>query len=78
MPSNENGSAQVICPYYKARGEIWVCCESLVNGTSTRLIFRTREALAQHMWQRCRSYDYWKCPQAAALDDLYDDEGRRD
>ncbi len=78
MPANQMGSAQEICPFYRGRGSTHVCCESLVKGTSARLIFRNRKEMEEFALRFCRTHKWMRCPHAAALDDLYDEHGRRD
>ena len=77
MPTNQGKSAAEICPFFRGRGKTFVICESLVEEASTRISFPSYAEAEAYAWKRCRTYDWWRCPHAAALDDLYDDQGRR-
>lgn len=71
MP-NETDDALVVCPYFARfhRGKNAMCqiiCEGIAAGTESGVIFTGRDAMHRWTVRYCNTYDYDRCPMAAAI-----------
>lgn len=71
--ARSTSSAEVTCPYWRARTALDICCEGFMDGSEITFRFENRADRLRYMRAFCES-SYVRCPLCRAANDKYDVE----